>query len=112
MGGVAQDLGRGGGERVDGSVDVVAGGTSKPYQSIRHLQRIEEVEQGGIAGETMVVILFDPVIADPVRTEAAARNGPLLKEIYLVCPGEFESRDQTGQTSPPTTQIFIIYPYV
>ncbi len=93
--GVAQDLGWGG-KRVDGSIDIVAGAALEPFQPVGHLQCIEEVEQAGIAGKAMVVILLDPVIADPVRTEAAAQDGPSFEEIDLVFSGEFESRDQTG----------------
>jgi hypothetical protein len=63
--GIAQDLGRRG-ERVDSPVDVVAGRALEPYQPVGYLKGVEQIEQTGVAGEAMVVIFLDPVIADPV----------------------------------------------
>ncbi len=62
---VAQDLDRGG-KRVDGPVDIVAGGPPEPFQPIGHLQGIEEGEETGVTGKAVVVVFLDPVVADPV----------------------------------------------
>lgn len=93
--GIPQDLHHGC-ERIDGPVDVVAGGSLEPFQPVGYLQPLKEVEQAAISGKAVVIVFLDPVVVDPVGAEAAPRDRPSLEEIDLVFPGKFESRDQAA----------------
>jgi hypothetical protein len=63
--GIEQDLGRAC-ERVDGPVDAVAGGSPEPFEPVGHPQSLDEGEEAGIPGETMMIVLLDPVVVNPV----------------------------------------------
>ena len=71
---------------MDYPVDVVTGGPFEPYQSVDNPEILEECKQRRISGKTMVVILLDPVVADPLGSKASSRNRPSLEEIYLMFP--------------------------
>jgi hypothetical protein len=58
-----------------------------------------------IAGKTMVVVLFDPVIIDLVRGKAPAKVGFGLKEINLVHARQCMGSNKAGQATPDDADL-------
>ena len=82
---------------MDYPVDVVTG-ILEPYQSVDNPGDFW-CKQRRISGKTMVVILLDPVAADPAGSKASSRNRPSLEEIHLMFP--ISSSVETRMDKPP-----------